>query len=232
MLFNLFFHPDKGSHQRLDGTRFIAVVENIADLTAGKVQRRLFAFGDRPLEERLLLLYPWLQEPLELCREQIGDWAELLSLIANPVEWVVSGIYAVQGRFVADGERLQATRHEPVALVSIESLGASAVEDPVAIVRLQGGLPAVGEAHFNLGADFHFTIGGPGGGYHMGVMPMTMAQVRNRTDEQGTAKIVASRLSTTWSTCLRRTVCRRPYSSTRRARPSSAWYSTGSSNPT
>jgi fructose 1,6-bisphosphate aldolase/phosphatase len=191
MLFNLFFHPDKGSHQRLDGTRFIAVVENVADLTAGKVQRRLFAFGDRPLEERLLLLYPWLQEPLELCRDQIGDWAELLSLIANPVEWVVSGIYAVQGRFVTDGERLQATRHEPVALVSIETLGATAVEDPVAIVRLQGGLPAVGEAHFNLGADFHFTIGGPGSGYHMGVMPVTMAQVRNRTDEQGTAKIVA-----------------------------------------
>src|SRR5262249_62388639 len=89
------------------------------------------------------------------------------------------------------GEKVQATRHEPVALVSIESLGASAVEDPVAIVRLQGGLPAVGEAHFNLGADFHFTVGGQGGGYHVGVMPVTMAQVRNRTDEQGTAKIVA-----------------------------------------
>src|SRR5437867_4133928 len=191
MLFNLFFHPDKGSHQRLDCTRFIAVVENVADLTAGKIQRRLFAFGDRPLEERLLLLYPWLQEPLELCRDQIGDWAELLSLIANPVEWAVSGIYAVQGRFVIDGEKLQATRHEPVHLASIEPLGATVVEDPVAIVRLQGGLPAVGEAHFNLGADFHFTVGGQGGGYHVGVMPVTMAQVRNRTDEQGTAKIVA-----------------------------------------
>jgi len=58
MLFNLFFHPDKGSHQRLDGTRFIAMMENVADLTAGKAQRRLFAFGDRPIEERLFLLYP------------------------------------------------------------------------------------------------------------------------------------------------------------------------------
>lgn len=191
MLFNLFFHPDKGSHQRLDGTRFIAVVESVADLTAGKAQRRLFAFGDRPSEERLFVLYPWLREPLELGRDQIGDWAELLSLIANPVEWVVSGIYAVQGRFVTDGETLQATRHEPVALVSIEALGAVPVEDPVAIVRLQGGLPAVGEAHLNLGADFHFTVGGQDGGYHVGVMPVTMAQARSRTDEQGTAKIVA-----------------------------------------
>ena len=103
----------------------------------------------------------------------------------------MSGLYAVQGRFVTDGERLQATRHEPVALVSIETLGAAAVEAPVTLVRLQGGLPAVGEAHFNLGADFHFTIGGLGGGYHVGVMPVTMVQVRNRMNEQGTAKIVA-----------------------------------------
>ena len=82
-------------------------------------------------------------------------------------------VTAVQGRLVLDGEKLQATRHEPFALVSIEALGASAVEDPVAIVRLQGGLPALGEAHLNLGADFHFTIGGPGDGYHVGVMPVT-----------------------------------------------------------
>src|SRR6266700_5582643 len=53
MLFNLFFHPDKGSHQRLDGTRFIAVVESVDDVVAGRTQRRLYAFGDRPQEERL-----------------------------------------------------------------------------------------------------------------------------------------------------------------------------------
>src|SRR3989442_5586781 len=66
MLFNLFFHPDKGSHQRLDGTRFIAVVENVADLTAGKAQRRLVAFGDRAIQKRPVLLYPWVPKPLEL----------------------------------------------------------------------------------------------------------------------------------------------------------------------
>src|SRR5256885_1647625 len=74
MLFNLFFHPDKGSHQRLDGTRFIAVVENVADLTAGKVQRRLFCFGDRPLEKRPLLVFPWFQGPPEACRCPIRGW--------------------------------------------------------------------------------------------------------------------------------------------------------------
>lgn len=192
MLFNLFFHPDKGSHQRLDGTRFIAIVENANDLLAGRTERRLYAFGDRPQEERLFLIYPFLKEPLELGRDQVGDWGELLSMIANPAEWVVSAIYAVQGRFVSDGERWQATRHEPVAVVSVESaLPGAPVEDPVVIIRLQSGLPAVGEAHFNLGADFHFTTGGPGGGYHVGVMPMTMAEAWVWTEEEGTAKLVA-----------------------------------------
>lgn len=111
MLFNLFFHPDKGSHQRLDGTRFLAIVENANDLVTGRRQRRLYAFGDRPLEEKLWLIYPFAVEPLEFDRNQVGDWAELLSMIANPAEWVISAIYAVNGRYVIHGEELQATRH-------------------------------------------------------------------------------------------------------------------------
>ncbi len=192
MLFNLFFHPDKGSHQRLDGTRFIAVVENTGDLQRGEVRRRVFVFGDRPIEEKLFILYPFLKEPLELAREAIGDWAELLSMIANPAEWVLSAIYAVNGRFAIHGEELQDSRHEPVAVVSVESaLPGSPAEDPVVILRLQSGLPAVGEANFSLGSDFHFTIGGPGGGYHVGVMPVTMAEAANSRDEEGTARLVA-----------------------------------------
>ncbi|MDI6755576.1 MAG: fructose 1,6-bisphosphatase [Thermodesulfobacteriota bacterium] len=192
MLFNLFFHPDKGSHQRLDGTRFLAIVENANDLRAGQKQRRLYAFGDRPLEDKLFLIYPFLRKPLEFDRHQVGDWAELLSMIANPAEWVVSAIYAVNGRYVIHGEELQATRHEPVAVVSVESAHPnSPIEDPVLILRLQSGLPAVGEANFSLGADFHFIIGGPGGGYHIGVMPITMAEARTSTEEVGTARLVA-----------------------------------------
>lgn len=192
MLFNLFFHPDKGSHQRLDGTRFIALVEHAGDLSGGNRQRRVYAFGDRPHEEKLCLIYPCMEAPLELGRDQVGDWAELLSMIANPAEWVVSAIYAVHGRFVSDDGRWQATRHEPVAIVAVEpALLGLVVDDPVVIVRLQSGLPAVGEAHFNLGADFHFTIGGAGGGYHVGVMPVTLAQARLRSEEPGTARVVA-----------------------------------------
>ncbi len=191
-LFNLFFHPDKGSHQRLDGTRFIAVVENVPDLIAGRKERRVFSFGDRPIEEKLFLIYPFCREPLEFNRDQVGDWAELLSLIANPAEWVVSAIYAVNGRFVIHGDELQPTRHEPVAVVSIESAyPASSLDDPVLILRLQSGLPAVGEANFSLGADFHFTIGGPQGGYHVGIMPVTMEEARISTVEKGLARLVA-----------------------------------------
>ncbi|MGH7830334.1 MAG: fructose 1,6-bisphosphatase, partial [Candidatus Binatia bacterium] len=192
MLFNLFFHPDKGSHQRLDGARFMAIVENVPDLVAGKRERRLYAFGDRPQEERLFLVYPFLSDELEMDRDQVGDWGELLSMVANPVEWAISAVYAVQGRFVIHGKNWQATRHEPVAVVSVESASPGSIpEDPVAIVRLQSGLPAVGESHFNLGADFHYTVGGPGGGYHVGVMPVTMAQAQAQSREEGTAKIVA-----------------------------------------
>lgn len=192
MLFNLFFHPDKGSHQRLDGTRFVAVVESVRDVTAAKKERRVYAFGDRAEEEKLFFVYPFMTGPLEFSRDQIGDWAELLSLIANPAEWVVSAVYSVKGRFVSSDGRLHATRHEPVAVVSIEpALPGIAVENPVAILRLQSGLPAVGEAHFNLGADFHFVIGGPGGGYHVGVMPVTLEEARADNGERGTAKIAA-----------------------------------------
>jgi fructose 1,6-bisphosphate aldolase/phosphatase len=192
MLFNLFFHPDKGSHQRLDGTRFLAVVENALDLRARKTQRRVFAFGDRPLEDPLFLIYPSLKEALEFRRDQVGDWAELLSMIANPAEWVLSAIYAVNGRFAIHGDEFQASRHEPAAVVSIESASPDCpASDPVAILRLQSGLPAVGEAHFNLGADFHFTVGGPGGGYHVGVMPVTMAEARTARNEPGTARLAA-----------------------------------------
>jgi len=79
-----------------------------------------------------------------------------------------------------------------VAVVAVESVyPASVVEDPVLIIRLQSGLPAVGEANFSLGADFHFIIGGPGGGYHVGVMPVTMAEARTSLEEQGLARLVA-----------------------------------------
>jgi fructose 1,6-bisphosphate aldolase/phosphatase len=192
MLFNLFFHPDKGSHQRLDGTRFLAIVENAHDLLTGRRQRRLYAFGDRPLEEKLWFIYPLAAKPLGFDRDQVGDWAELLSMVANPAEWVISAIYAVNGRYVIHGEEFQATRHEPVAVVSVEAAHPdSPVEDPVLILRLQSGLPAVGEANFSLGADFHFIIGGPGGGYHVGVMPVTLGEAGIAAEELGTARLVA-----------------------------------------
>ena len=35
------------------------------------------------------------------------------------------------------------------------------------------------------------TIGGPGSGYHVGVMPVTIAQARTRNAEQGAAKLAA-----------------------------------------
>jgi fructose 1,6-bisphosphatase len=192
MLFNLFFHHDKGSHQRLDGTRFLAVVERVGDLMTGKGKRRVFTFGDRPEEETLILLYPFLKEPLEVRRDQMGDPSELLSLIANPAEWVLSALFAVRGRFVSAGGRLQETRREPVAVVSVEGAVAGvAADSPVVVLRLQSGVPAVGEAHLNLGADFAYTVGGSGGGYHVGVMPVTMRQARMRSDESGTARLVA-----------------------------------------
>lgn len=192
MLFNLFFHPDKGSHQRLDGTRFVAVVENAPDLRKAAGERRVYAFGDRPEEERLFLLYPFSKGPLEFRRDQVGDWGEMLTLVANPVEWVVSVVYAVRGRFVSSEGRLLPTRHEPVAAVSVEpALPGIPPVSPACVLRLQSGLPAVGEAHFNLGADFHFVVGGPNEGYHLGVVPVTLQEARLGCGSEGAARLAA-----------------------------------------
>lgn len=191
MLFNLFFHPDKGSHQRLDGTRFIALVEHIPTLLRGEPKRRIYFFGDRAEEPILHLIYPHAAGPVTVEADQIGDWAEMLSLVANPSEWVVAAIYAVRGRFVHDGQSWQATRHEPVALVGVQTFGGNAQNDPLLVVRLQSGLPAVGEAHFNLGGDLQVTIGGKKGAYHVAVLPVSLSEAAKATSDPGTARIAA-----------------------------------------
>src|SRR5262245_58989467 len=86
-LFNLFFNPDKGSGHRIEGNDFCAVVENVADLRAGKPEVRTFTFG--PAESN-----------------------ELLALVTDSDEWRLSEVYAVKGRF-GEGKY----RHEPAAKV-------------------------------------------------------------------------------------------------------------------
>ncbi|GIW45812.1 MAG: hypothetical protein KatS3mg077_3094 [Candidatus Binatia bacterium] len=191
MLFNLFFHPDKGSHQRLDGTRFIALVEHVPSLLKNETRRRIYFFGDRPLEPILHLIYPYAGQAVTVASDQLGDWAEMLSLVANPSEWAIAAVYAVRGRFVHDGTSFQPTRHEPVALVAIQARGGDAQSDPVLVVRLQSGLPAVGEAHFNLGGDLQLTVGGTRGGYHLAVLPVSLAEASTGFSERATARIAA-----------------------------------------
>ncbi|MCX8073439.1 MAG: fructose 1,6-bisphosphatase [Candidatus Binatia bacterium] len=191
MLFNMFFHPDKGSHQRLDGTRFVALVEHVPSLLNQETRRRVYFFGDRAAEPCLHFVYPNAAGPITVEASQVGDWAELLSLIANPSEWVLSAVYAVQGRFVHDGNDWQATRHEPVALVCVQTPGSDPQSEPVLAVRLQSGLPAIGEAHFNLGGDFHLTVGGSNGGYHLAVMPTTLTEAAAGCTQPGVARICA-----------------------------------------
>src|SRR5581483_2392254 len=86
-LFNLFFNPDKGSGHRIEGNDFLAVVESVADLAAGKSPVRTFAFG--PSEAN-----------------------ELLALVTDPDDWRLSEVYAVKGRF-GEGKY----RREPAARV-------------------------------------------------------------------------------------------------------------------
>jgi fructose 1,6-bisphosphate aldolase/phosphatase len=86
-LFNLYFNPDKGSGHRIEGNDFLAVVESVADLEAGKSPVRTFAFG--PSEAN-----------------------ELLALVTDPDEWRLSEVYAVKGRF-GEGKY----RTEPAARV-------------------------------------------------------------------------------------------------------------------
>jgi fructose 1,6-bisphosphate aldolase/phosphatase len=87
-LFNLFFNPDKGSGHRIEGNDFVAVVESVADLRAGKASPRGFAFGP-------------------------AEGNELLALVTDPDDWRLSAVYAVKGRF-AEGS----LREEPGACVA------------------------------------------------------------------------------------------------------------------
>jgi fructose 1,6-bisphosphate aldolase/phosphatase len=87
-LFNLFFNPDKGSGHRIEGNDFVAVVESVADLRAGKGNPRAFAFGP-------------------------AEGNELLALVTDPDDWRLSTVYAVKGRF---GEGT--LRDEPGACVA------------------------------------------------------------------------------------------------------------------
>jgi fructose 1,6-bisphosphate aldolase/phosphatase len=73
-LFNLYFNPDKGSGQRIEGNDFRAVVESVADLQAGKADVRAYTFGPT-------------------------DGNELLALVTDPDDWRLSAVYAVKGRF-------------------------------------------------------------------------------------------------------------------------------------
>ena len=86
-LFNLFFNPDKGSGRRIEGNDYLAVVESIEDLEAGKETVRTYEFGSSQINE-------------------------LVALIADSEQWRVSGIYAVRGKF-GTGE----FRDEPAAVV-------------------------------------------------------------------------------------------------------------------
>jgi fructose 1,6-bisphosphate aldolase/phosphatase len=87
-MFNLFFNPDKGSGHRIEGNDFVAVVESIADLKAGKAEVRTFEFGP-------------------------ADSNELLALVTDSDEWRLSAVYAVKGRF---GE--SKFKDEPAGVVS------------------------------------------------------------------------------------------------------------------
>src|SRR5262245_45986322 len=87
-LFNLYFNPDKGSGHRIEGNDFVAVVESVADLRAGKPKPRAFTFGP-------------------------AEGNELLALVTDPDDWRLSEVYAVKGRF-AEGPH----KGEPAARVA------------------------------------------------------------------------------------------------------------------
>ena len=86
-LFNLFFNPDKGSGRRIEGNDYLAVVESIEDLAAGKETIRTYEFGP-------------------------SEMNELVALIADSEQWRLSGVYAVRGKF-----GVSELKDEPAALV-------------------------------------------------------------------------------------------------------------------
>ena len=149
-LFRAFFHPDVHPAARLAREKFRGVVERIEDVRQGKKDRVRYEFGP-------------------------GKYEEMLALIGDHTEWMLTEVYAATGRFA------QTNPDEPVAKVIVEPIDAEGFTDtpanPTLVLRLQSGSEAVGVATDALATPW-IAPGGANDAYHLTTIPVTWEQAK------------------------------------------------------
>lgn len=187
-LVNLYF-SENVSGPRLEGAGVFFTVESAADIRAGNKNRKVYVFGDTPSwpEDGIDLVRPNSDRPLHVRKDQIGTFKQMSVLIGDPTTWVVTAVYAAQGRMAESKE----TRVEPIAVVGVERVyptNTAIPTSPVLIVRGQGGAPAIGETHMAT-SKFYFGPGGDHEGYYTGLLPVTLEQARSMPDTHMVTKV-------------------------------------------
>jgi len=187
-LVNLFA-SENVSGPRLEGAGVVFMVENIADIRAGKSDRRVYVFGDRPIWNEVDFVRTNGQKPMHVKSSQVGSFNEMSVLIGDPTAWVITGVYPARGRMAES----KVTLVEPIAVVGVDRVFTDGNKNipisPVLMVRQQGGAPSIGESHMAT-SRFYFGIGGEDEGYYTGLLPVTLEQGRSLPQHEKVTKVV------------------------------------------
>ncbi len=197
-LHRLFFHPDRVTGSRVESTSFIAVVERVEDVLAGKKDRQAWVFGEPPStegfpEQTIRFIRPNGATTIEVPRGKIGTPKEMLTLIADHDKHMITAIYGGRGRFVFDRGKPTPWRYEPIAQVNVDPVSPDVTDhraDPSLMGRTQMGSPALGEWQDNFGG-FYFAPGGPNAAYHVGVVPLSLEEAKQPPMREGEAHVSA-----------------------------------------
>ncbi len=168
-LWNIFSHPDLQSTTTIDAFAapgFRYVLSSVEDLKAGKKNPRTLVFTT-PKDRDLLQ-----------------------SFASNPDAWVITEVYTTVDTLTGG----KIPTDEPIATVSYQVVenakGEKSLLNPNAIIRMQSGSPAVGEA---TNAIFRpqISIGGPNGEYNVAVFPVSDEEARTAAYQPGMARVAA-----------------------------------------
>src|SRR5205823_5876388 len=113
---------------RLEGTGVIFTVEQVQDIRNGVKDRRVWTFGERPSwKGPIELIRPNSNEPLVIDPENVRSIKDLMILVGDPTRFVITGVYPSQGRLAEvdkKSHKRPVTRHEPIAVVGVDRVGA------------------------------------------------------------------------------------------------------------
>ncbi len=150
-----FNAADLARQAEQEGPGYVVVVESVADILAGKRERRGFQF-----------VYPTHAPYIH-------------TLVDDQTEYVITKVLSRAGSRLYDVSKAPADQ-DPMLSIMVDSIGEGAQSqesfNPVFVARQQSGAPAIGE-FVSATTQFYLTTSGTGAGTtHRGVIPATFAE--------------------------------------------------------